>query len=150
MKRTLLAVALTLAATVAIAQMGGPPPGGPGGRPDPGAVLAQYLGLTSDQQAAWKSAHDDFRTAVQPLHDQAQAAHKKVHDLISSGSTDATTIGNAILAAKTIDDQIKALHDQLETKLESTLTADQKAKYAAFEAAQEFLRAHGPGGAGPR
>jgi len=150
MKRTLLAVALTLAATVAIAQMGGPPPGGPGGRPDPGAVLAQYLGLTSDQQAAWKSAHDDFRTAVQPLHDQAQAAHKKVHDLIASGSTDATAIGNAILAAKTIDDQIKALHDQLETKLESTLTADQKTKYAAFEAAQDFLRSHGPGGPGGR
>jgi len=143
MKRSLLAIAITLAAAAAFAQPAGPPPGGPGR--DPGAILGQYLGLTSDQQAAWRAAHDEFRTAAQSLHDQEQAAQKKVHDLLSSGSTDATAIGNAMLAAHAIGDQLKALHAQLEAKLTSVLTADQKTKYAAFEAAAEFLRSHGPG-----
>jgi Spy/CpxP family protein refolding chaperone len=141
MKRTLLVLALTIASAAALAQLAPPPPG-PGR--DPGAVLAQYLGLTSDQQTAWRAAHDDFRIATQPLHDQQQAAQKKVHDLLSSGSTDATAIGNAMLAVRAIEDQIKAAHDAMETKLEAGLTAEQKTKYEAFEAAAEVLRGHGP------
>ena len=39
---------------------------------------------------------------------------------------------------------MKAAHDALETKLGSTLTAEQKTKFEAFKAARELLQPHGP------
>lgn len=147
MKRILAILGLTLLTTSAFAQPRppmGPPPNG--GGPTGPAALGQYLQLTADQKAAWDAARQDFETATQSLRQQAQAAHQKVHDLVTASSPDPTAIGNAILAAKAIDDQIKAAHDAMETKQESVLTPDQQTKYAAFEAAVAFLQGqHGPG-----
>jgi len=148
MKRVLLTLALTLITTAAFAQRPGPPPpgpGGPGGPPPGGDILAQYLSLADAQKASWEAAHKEFDAAVRPLLEQQEAAQEKVHDLLSSGSTDACAIGTAMLAVRAGGDQIKALHDALDAKLESVLTAEQKAKYEAFRAAAAFIQGHGPG-----
>ena len=45
---------------------------------------------------------------------------------------------------------MKAAHDALDAKLTATLTPEQKTKFDAFKAAQQFLQQHGPQpGAGP-
>lgn len=139
MKRTLILITLVTAiAATAAAQPGPPPP------PRRGDVLADYLQLTDAQKSAWKSARSDFEAAVKPLHDQQRATHEQIEQMLDGGNADATAVGKLMLSIKSIGDQIKAAHDALETKLEATLTTEQKAKYQAFQAAREFLQQRGP------
>jgi Spy/CpxP family protein refolding chaperone len=146
MKRALILITIVTAiAATAVAQPGPPP----GPRHD---VLADYLQLTDAQKSAWQSARSDFEATVKSLHDQEKSIHDQIEQALSSTSPDPTAIGKLVIQGKSIRDQIKAAHDALESKLESVLTADQKTKYAAFEAARDFLQQHGPrpGGPGPR
>jgi Spy/CpxP family protein refolding chaperone len=138
MKRIALTLTLVLAfATAAFAQPG-PPPGAP---PHPaGDPLATYLNLTADQKAAWEAAHEAFEAATQPLFEKQRAAHEQLGALLESKSNDACGIGAQMIAIRAIGDQIKAAHDAFEAKRESVLTADQKVKLEAFEAAAQFLR----------
>ena len=141
MKRALILITLvTLMAATAIAQPAGPPP------PPRHDVLADYLQLTDAQRSTLQSAHSDFEATARSLHDQERAIHDQIEQALSSATPDPTAIGKLVIQCKSIRDQIKAAHDALEAKLESVLTADQKAKYAAFEAAREFLQQqeHGP------
>jgi Spy/CpxP family protein refolding chaperone len=43
-------------------------------------------------------------------------------------------------------ESVHALHEQERTKLAALLTSDQQVKFAAFQAASEFLHQRGPGG----
>jgi len=142
MKRIALLLTLILTfATVAFAQPAPPPGPPPRGAGDP---LAAYLNLTADQKAAWEAAREAFETATQPLFEKQRAAQEALGALLEGKSTDACGIGTQMLAIRAIGDQIKAAHDAFEAKRESVLTADQKSKYEAFEAAAQFL--HGPEG----
>jgi Spy/CpxP family protein refolding chaperone len=140
MKRIALTLTLILTfATAAFAQQG-PPPGGP---PRPaGDPLATYLNLTADQKAVWEAAHATFDATVQPVFEKQRAAQEAIGAALESKSTDACSIGAQMLAIRAIGDQIKAAHDTFEAKRESVLTADQKSKFEAFEAAAQFLRDH--------
>jgi Spy/CpxP family protein refolding chaperone len=142
MKRIAVILALVLAtATTGFTQQGPPPGGGPPrpAGPDP---LVAYLNLTAEQKTAWDSARAAFETAAQPLFEKQREAQEQLGTLLDSKSADACAIGTQMIAIRTIGDQIKAAHDALDAKFESLLTADQKSKYEAFEAAVQFLRDH--------
>jgi Spy/CpxP family protein refolding chaperone len=119
--------------------MGGPMagPGGPGGNP----ALAEYLSLTTEQKAAWETIQSDLRTSGQALHEQ----ERSLADQLES-ATEATAIGNLVLQLRAIGTKLEAARASADARFSALLTADQKAKFAAFQAASEFLHRRGPGG----
>jgi Spy/CpxP family protein refolding chaperone len=127
MKRIVLALCFTAAASFAIAQephmkmmrsMG----------PDPGEIAAT-LGLSAGQKAQWDGIHQQLQATVEPLFQQLHAAHEQLESLASSSNPDATAVGNAFLAARAIEQQVKAAHESAHSKLTAILTPDQKAKF---------------------
>ncbi len=154
MKRIPLVIALILivvAAFAAFAQRG-PMPNGPGGVPGfgiPGGnnnALAEYLGLTSDQKNAWESIQSELRANLDTFREQERSLEEQLHTALDGGSTDAAALGNLLIQIRAIQTQIKAAQDTADAKFVASLTADQKVKFAAFQAASEFLRGRGPGG----
>ena len=98
--------------------------------------LAAYLQLTAAQQTAWENARADFRSAAEPLFQRWTQLGRDTEAALKSNSADACAIGNLMIASHAVSDQIKAQKEALEQKLQSLLTADQKTKYEAFQAAQ--------------
>lgn len=135
-------------ATAALAQAGRRPAGAPmaGPGPERGKVLAEFLKLSDAQKEAWKAAHEEFRSKVQPLHEQKRALRERLRTALEG--TDAAAIGKIMLDIRGIDDQLEAARTALDAKLMSALNADQKVRFEAFRAAMKVLRRR-PGGAGP-
>jgi Spy/CpxP family protein refolding chaperone len=137
MKRIVLALCITAAASLAIAQephmmkmrMG----------PDSGEIAAK-LGLTTDQKVQWDSIHQQLQASVEPLLQQLHSAHEQLESLASSSNPDATAVGKAFLAARAIEKQVKAAHESAHAKLTAILTPDQKAKFDSLH----HEMGHGP------
>jgi Spy/CpxP family protein refolding chaperone len=137
MKRIVLALCITAAASLAVAQeshmkmrmMG----------PDPGEI-ASTLGLSADQKTQWDSIHQQLQATVEPMHQQLMAAHEQLESLASASNPDATAVGKQFLAARAIEQQVKAAHESAHQKLTALLTPDQKAKFDSMH--QDM--AHGP------
>lgn len=139
MKKTLVAVlAVALIAGAAFAQAGPQHP------QRSQAVLAHYLQLTQDQVTAWQQIDKDTAAAVKPLAQQAHDLQTQVKTALQGTNPDPAAVGKLVVAADAARDQIKALRDTAKTKRLAVLTADQKTKYDAFEAAAQFLRASRP------
>src|SRR5512142_2216073 len=132
-------VALALMTGLAFAQMGPQHP------QRPQAVLAQYLQLTQEQITAWQQIDKDTAAAVKPLSENARNLRKQVETALQGTNPDPAAVGKLVVAADAARDQIKSLQDAAKAKRLALLTPDQKAKYDAFEAATEFLRANRPG-----
>jgi Spy/CpxP family protein refolding chaperone len=139
MKRIVLALCITAAASFAVAQephmmmkrMG----------PDPGEIAAT-LGLSAGQKAQWDSIHQQLQASVEPLFQQLRAAHEQLESLASSSNPDATAVGTQFLAARAIEKQVKAAHESAHAKLTAILTPDQKAKFDSLH--HEMGPGHGP------
>jgi|GEM_PF-878599 len=155
MKRTLattLALLLLSLGTLSAqprGPQGAPGPGGPGfGGPAGGdSALADYLALTADQKAAWQTIQTELRATIDGFRNQEQTLGEQLRTALEG--TDATAIGNLMLQLRSIRTQIDAARDAADAKFAASLTADQKVKFAAFQAAVEYLHGRGPG-AGPR
>jgi Spy/CpxP family protein refolding chaperone len=154
---TTLAVAVLAAgSTLVLAQAQGP--GGPGRRgPGQGqGRIVEYLGLTDEQQATWKSLHEQHRTEIQPLREEGRELFQRLKAATEAENPDPATVGAATLALKQHRDKMKAAREAFEAQLTSVLTPDQKAKFEAFKAAHprgEMRGGHrghrGPGPDGP-
>ena len=120
---------------------GGPGPGGPGPNNSP---LAEYLALTTEQKAAWETIQSDFRASVETLHTQERTLAEQLQTALEG--SDANAIGTLMLQLRAIHEQIGAAKAAADAKFAALLTAEQKVKFAAFQAAVEFLQQHGPGG----
>ena len=150
MKR-IIAVLLSLTFVVAATAQNRRGPGGPGGPGAPGLFaprenpLVEYLSLTPTQQAAWETSQSELHATMRALHDQERALADQLRD-----ATDAAAIGNLVLQIRGLAAQRDAAKDAAHAKFAALLTADQQVKFAAFEAAAEFLRQRGPGGGPPR
>ena len=90
---------------------------GPGGPPPP-PRLDSYLSLTDSQKAAAEAIEAELRTSTEPLHAQLRALHE----------------------------QLEQARDAANAKFLALLTAEQRAKFEAFQAAARLLRRGGPGG----
>lgn len=149
MKRvSLIAItALLLTLGTAFAQghgPGGPPPSAPGFGPNGADVLKDYLSLTADQVTAWQTIQSQLRTTVESLREQQRTLHDALKTALEG--TDAAAIGNLMLQIRAIDAQIKGAHDTADAQFAALLTAEQKVKFEAFQAAAAYLRSHGPEG----
>lgn len=125
---------------------GGPPPGAELGGPGRGNsnALALYLGLSAEQKAAWESIQSEARETARALHEQERSLAGQLE-----AATDATTIGGIVLQLRALQSQIEAGRDAAQARFSATLTSDQQAKFAAFQAATQFLQRRGPGGPPP-
>jgi len=152
MKRiSFIAIAIVvLAAAGLFAQGRGPAPfGGPGGGGPQGDAhaLADYLSLTTEQKAAWQTIQSDLHTSMETLHTQEHALAEQLQTALEG--SDASAIGNQMLQIRAIHAQNDAARQAADAKFAALLTAEQKTKFAAFQAAVEFLRQRGPGPGGP-
>jgi len=144
---TLSVLLIVAGSAVAQPRRGPGPAGGPpgfAGAPDGGKALAIYLGLTEQQQDAWETIQRETREAGRALHEQERTLAEQLE-----AANDAATIGSIVLQLRGINTQLKAAHDAAQARFAATLTADQQAKFAAFQAATEFLHRRGPGGPPP-
>ena len=101
-----------------------------------GAELAHYLGLSAAQSEAWESARAEFNTAIEPLLGKHREIMSGVEAALKSSSVDACAVGNQMIAAQSIAQQIRAAKETLTQKQLSVLTPEQKTKYDAFVAAR--------------
>jgi len=135
MKKAISILALSLlVASTAVAQMAPPV------APRAGKVLADYLQLTADQVTAWQQINRDTAAAVQPLAANVRDLRQQLDTALKAVSPDPTAIGKLAVSLHGVQEQIRTLHETAKSKRLALLTADQKAKFAAFEAAAQFMR----------
>lgn len=143
MKKSISIVLLSLlVASAAAAQMAPPMV------PRAGKVLADYLQLTPDQVTAWQQINRDTATAAQPLAANARDLRQQLDTALSAASPDPASIGKLAVSLHGLQQQIRTLHETAKSKRLALLNADQNAKFAAFEAAAQFIqqqRRRGPG-----
>lgn len=149
MKRlTIIAALVLVASTAAMAQHPRrPAPEGAfktmGGGPHPADGLAEYLSLTSEQATNWRGIREETRTQIDALREKEHALAEQLQAALEG--TDATAIGTLMLQIRGIGTQIEAIRATGEAKFSATLTAEQKVKFDAFQAAADFRRQRGPG-----
>jgi len=164
MKRTLpiLCAALLITGAALSAQAGSPPMGGDhgGGRMMhhggfarggfgqgmPQEVvdhLTGELGLTTAQQASWKTLRDNQKAALQPLFEAGRAKREAIHQGLDNNA-DAATLGQLLIDAHKIGGQIRASHDQYEKSFTALLNSDQVAKYQEIRQKFQGRRGFGP------
>jgi Spy/CpxP family protein refolding chaperone len=132
---TILGVALSAAA---ILPAGAEPQAGTGlGRGGERHLqrLVDYVGLSADQQTAWKSLFERHQADTVAMRQEGRELHQRLHAAVTAENPDPTTVGSATLALKKHRSKAKAAHEAFETELKSTLTPDQKVKFEAFKAA---------------
>ena len=99
------------------------------------AHLTTALALTEDQQAAWKPLRDKLAAAVSPLAAEARQKHQAIHAGLTNNA-DAATLGQLMIDAHNLGQQIRAAHDAYDKEFTALLTEDQAAKYSALKAAR--------------
>ncbi len=136
MKRNLILITITL--LVAGSLFAGEPL-----KREDGGELGSYLGLTASQRAVWDSAHAEWEATAGPLFQKERGIMEQVEAALKSKS-DACGIGNNMLAAQAVHDQVRAARETMTQKQAAVLTPEQKTKFEAFLAA----RGGGPEGFG--
>ncbi len=133
MKRwVLMVIVVMLTAAVAVAQPRGPR--------DSEKAVADYLQLTPDQATAWQQIQKDTAAAVQPLRDNARSLREQLRTALDAASPDAAAVGALSIQLASVRKQIRAAHEEAKAKRMAVLTADQKTKFEAFEAARGHRR----------
>jgi Spy/CpxP family protein refolding chaperone len=114
--------------------------------------MAEYLGLTEDQQAAWKSLQEQNKAEMAPLRQEGRELHDRLKAATEAENPDPAAVGAATLALKQHGEKARAAHQAFTEKLTGTLTPEQKTKFEAFQASHRG--GHGRHGAkgqhGPR
>ncbi|MFL6245619.1 MAG: Spy/CpxP family protein refolding chaperone [Thermoanaerobaculia bacterium] len=118
-------------------------PGAPG-MPRGGDPLAEYLDLSAEQKAAWEAIRAETHETIAPLHEQGETLAEQLES-----TNDAAGIGNIVLQLRALSSQIEAAREAGDAKFAATLSAEQKMKFEAFQAASQFLHRRGPGGPPP-
>jgi Spy/CpxP family protein refolding chaperone len=110
-----------------------------------GAALAEYLGLTDQQKAEWRTLHEQRREQMKPMMEEGRSLRKKLREAIEASSPDPRTVGEATLALEAHHKKVQAEREAFRQKLEAALDPAQKEKLKAFEAARGWGRGMGRG-----
>jgi periplasmic protein CpxP/Spy len=147
---TMLGAAALAAATLATA-------GEPGGHEGRGARMGRHraqriterLGLTEEQQATWKSLHEQHQKETAPLRQEGRELFKKLRESMDAENPDTTAVGTAALALKEHREKIRASRKAFHEQLLGVLTPEQKAKFEELRNSREGRRGErgkrGPG-----
>jgi protein CpxP len=99
--------------------------------------FTHYLDLTTDQQAQVKAIWEKEKPSLQPLMQQMHQSHADMRALQAAGPFDeAKTRALATQNSQTMI-ELQVAHARIKSEMMQVLTADQKAKLAAFEAKHE-------------
>jgi hypothetical protein len=93
--------------------------------PDPVAVVAQVLQLSSDQITAWTTILHARQAAIEPLVQQAQTQQQAVAQALGSANPDPMTVGQAVVALHALQVQIADANSRSTGDFEKLLTSDQ-------------------------
>jgi Spy/CpxP family protein refolding chaperone len=107
--------------------------------------VGKALDLTADQKAAAQKLWAELETRTEPLADQHRAQMEAVHQLLDTASPDPTEIGNKMIAAHAIRNEMKAIHEDIANRFAALLNAEQRAKFDQFRAMHEKMGDDGPG-----
>jgi Spy/CpxP family protein refolding chaperone len=102
--------------------------------------LAKALDLTAEQKAAVEQIHKETMAKAQPLLADHHQKMEAVEELLSASNPDPAQVGERVIAAHAVMEQIKALHEEAHAKVAALLTPEQAAK---FKTLQE-MHHHGP------
>ena len=149
-----LALALPLLAQGPRGNRGGfgPPAGardgertGPGER-NPLSRLEEALELTPSQVASAEALFEQGQATRQAFQDQTRASRDALRAAIDS--EDPTAIGNAVLARRELQQQQRAIHEEVMAEFRNLLTLSQREAFDGIEAFNRgaFDRGDGPGG----
>jgi Spy/CpxP family protein refolding chaperone len=106
------------------------------------ARLAKALDLTAAQQTAWKELRTKEMAAMKPLFDSARQKHEAIRDGLDNNA-DAATVGQLMIDAHRIREQIRAAHEETQKELTALLTPDQAAKFEQLR--EKFHHGRGDG-----
>jgi Spy/CpxP family protein refolding chaperone len=154
MKKILSVTALAagvLVTGVVLATAGPQGPGRQGRGEERLQRMTEFLGLTEEQQAAWKSLQEQQKAEMQPLMEEGRELHERLRAATEAENPDPAAVGAATLALKQHREKAKAAHEAFTQKLTGTLTPEQKTKFEAFQASHRGYGKHGAKGRrGPR
>jgi Spy/CpxP family protein refolding chaperone len=136
------AVVALLLTTAAMAQ-----PGrmmhGPGRFMDPDR-LAEYLSLNETQKIQVQKLQEKTKQAMEPLFQEHRQLAEAVRTALESNA-DATTVGNAVIAAWEHGQKIRTVHEQFEAELEKLLTPAQLSRWQSLKEARKMMHPPIPG-----
>jgi len=149
MKRIFFATFMTLllaGGLLAQTTPSGPPRGGRGQRQN----LKNALGLTDAQVAAITSIVQGAQTQLQTLRADIKQKRQTLNSLLGAASPSAVDIGNAELALRTAENNLKAERTAIINQIKQQLTGEQQQKLDAILAMRggrglPFLGLSGPG-----
>lgn len=140
MKRILFGVLITLTLTgLAFAQRGMPP--------NPLRGLQNALNLTESQIDSVKTLMQTERERTQPIMMDIQQKRQALDALLNVASPVPVDVGNAAIALKAAENQLRGEHDWFISQLRNLLTGDQQQKLDTLLAANPQFPL---GGFGPR
>lgn len=149
-KTSALLAGLALAfATVAIAQIDDLGPGRDHERQARFAerrleVIEEYLDLSEAQAYEWESLAATQREARRAEWDSLRSDHQALRELLDSGTTDATRLGEMVLDLHARQLELRAQHESDLEALKQILTPEQAERFEALVAAHQ-MRPGGPG-----
>jgi Spy/CpxP family protein refolding chaperone len=95
--------------------------------------LAEALDLTAEQKAAAEKIHNEVAAKAEPLMEQRHQQWREIHEMLDSGSTDATALGQRLIAAHAVGEQLKALHEDAMARISALLNAEQLEKFKKIQ-----------------
>ena len=110
--------------------------------------FADYLDLSSAQQAQIKQIMAKEKPTIQPLWQQERQSHEAMKQLIMSGNFDEAKAQTIAQQAAQVQTQLMVEHARTASQAYQVLTADQKTKLAQFMAKRqqrfaEHMKEHG-------
>ena len=117
---------------------GAPGPGGPGPGTQPTDSIRSYLSLTEAQTRNLTTLATQLRDNTLSLRQQIDGKQGALNDMLQKGSTDASALGTLLLDMQSLRKQIDQAATTFHDQAVNTLTADQKTKLKALEAAQQL------------
>ena len=94
--------------------------------------VVKALDLTAEQEAAARKIHEEVAAKAKPLAEQRHEQWREIHEMLESGSADATAVGQRLIAAHATREQLEALHKEAMEKFSTLLNAEQLEKFQKF------------------
>jgi uncharacterized membrane protein len=77
--------------------------------------------------------------ATSQLHQEALENRRKLADLSKQSNPNSTELGNAFLAARSVEEQLRAVHEKFRTDFKAMLSMEQRLTLQKLEAASEQI-----------
>jgi len=98
--------------------------------------LGESLDLSDEQQATWKSLHEQHQAEMEPLRQEGRDLRMRLRTAMEAESPDPAAVAAAALALKQHREKVRASREEFQNRLAGVLNDQQKAKFDAIRAAR--------------